>query len=152
MENKDLYHYESLNEMAFNFPEMTKRELEQAGAQRAADLMASGELDEYQALASAERLKVFATSYCEQLRRDIHQLPEKNYKAHGVEFSMRNTGDRYDWEFDDVYLSLKNQLKQREDLLKVALKSDAPIYDADGVQVPKCPVKSSGGEVLTLKF
>lgn len=152
MSNEELYHYESLNELAFNFPEMSKRELEQAGAHQAQQLMEQGELNEYQALASAERLKTFAESFCKQIRKDIHTLPEKNYKAYGVEFSMRNSGDRYDWEFDDVYLSLKNQMEQRVELLKTALKSDSPIYDSDGVEVPKCPIKSHGSETLILKF
>jgi hypothetical protein len=48
MRNEDLYHYEGLNELAFNFPEMSKKDLEHAGAQRAAELMAEGEHNEYQ--------------------------------------------------------------------------------------------------------
>ena len=152
MRNEDLYHYEGLNELAFNFPEMSKKDLEQAGAQRAAELMAQGEHNEYQALAAGERLKTFAESFCKQLRKDIHALPEKNYKAYGVEFSTMNTGDRYDYAADPIYADIARQLKEREDLLKLALKSANPIYDHEGIEVPKVPVKTFGSEVIKLKF
>lgn len=152
MNNSELYHYESLNELAFNFPEMSKKELEAEGAKRAAELMDAGDINEFKALASAERLKSFAESFAKQLRKDIVAVPEKNYKAHGCEFSISNTGDRLDYEQDDVYKSLKEQLKAREELLKVAYKQKEAMYDADGVEIPKVGVKSYGSEVLKLKF
>lgn len=152
MNNSELYHYESLNELAFNFPEMSKRELEAEGAKRAAELMAEGEINEFKALASAERLKSFADAFANRLRKDIISVPEKNYKAHGVEFSISNTGDRLDYEQDDVYKSLKEQLKSREELLKVSYKQKEPMYDSDGVEIPKVGIKTFGSEVLKLKF
>jgi hypothetical protein len=40
-----------------------------------------------------------------------------------------------------MWQQLKHKLQQREDLLKIALKSDDPIYDSEGVEVPKVSVK-----------
>lgn len=152
MRNEDIYHYESLNEMAFNFPEMSKREIEAQAAHNAAQMMEQGEANEWQTLAAAERLKAYAESFIKVIRNSITGTPEKNYKAHGCEFSMMITGDRLDFEQDDLYNSIKEQLKEREDLLKLAYKSTQPIYDADGVQVPKVGIKTHGSEVLKIKF
>jgi hypothetical protein len=152
MRNEDLFHFESMNEMSFNFPEMTKKELELAGIQKAAEMMAEGEMDEFKALASAERLKTFAEAFAKQVRKDIVNLPEKQYKAFGVEFSMSNTGDRYDYSKDPVYAGIEKQLNQRQELLKLAIKSDTPIYDSEGIEVPKVGVKTYGSEVIKLKF
>lgn len=151
MSNEEMYHNESLNEMAFNFPELTKKEIEEKGYLSACNLMHEGEINEYQALASAERLKTYTDAFCKEIRKKI-TLKDKNYKAFGVEFSLSNTGDRMDWAQDDVYASLTKQLKEREELLKMALKSSKPIYDSDGVEIPKVGVKTYGSEVIKLKF
>lgn len=146
-----MYHEESLNEMAFRFPELSKKEIEQQGYLKAFNMMQEGEHDEFRLLASAERLKTYTESFCKELRKHVN-LTEKTYKAHGVEFSTMNTGDRYDFEQDDVYKTLKEQLKEREDLLKLALKSKNQIFDADGVEVPRVGIKTYGSEVIKLKF
>lgn len=151
MSNEELYHEESLNELAFNFPELSKKQIEEKGYLSAFNMMHEGEVNEFQALASAERLKVYTEAFCKELRKQI-QLKDKSFKAFGVEFSLSNTGDRYDYDQDDVYKKLKDQLKEREDLLKLALKSSKPLYDSDGVEVPKVGVKTFGSEVIKLKF
>ena len=115
-------------------------------------MMDDGHLDEFETIASVERLKAYVESYSKSIRKMIDQVPEKEYKKSNVVFSMRNTGDRLDYMQDDIYEKLSNQLKERADLLKVAYKSSDAIYDADGVQVPKVGIKTHGGEVLTIKF
>jgi hypothetical protein len=37
-------------------------------------------------------------------------------------------------------------------LLDTAFKSTKPMYDDYGVEVPKVPIKTFGGEVLKIKF
>ena len=46
-----------------------------------------------------------------------------------------------DEHIDEMWQQLKHKLQQREELLKLALKSDEPIYDSEGVEVPKVSVK-----------
>ena len=46
---------------------------------------------------------------------------------------------------------LKHKLSQREELLKLALKSDEPIYDGEGVEVPKVSVKYAS-DSLSIKY
>lgn len=152
MTNEELYHEQSMGEMLTRFPEMTKKEIIAQAEQNAKQLLDAGEINEFDALASAERLKHFTDTFVKELRASIDQLPEKTYKRGNVEFSMRNSGDRLDYASDEMYASLQAQLKQREELLKLAYKSDQPIYDHEGVEVPKVGIKTHGKEVLTIKF
>ncbi len=152
MRNEELYHIDSMGEMLTQFPEMTKKEIIAQAEQNALQMMDDGHLDEFETIASVERLKAYVESYSKIIRKMIDQVPEKEYKKSNVVFSMRNTGDRLDYMQDDIYEKLSNQLKERADLLKVAYKSTDAIYDADGVQVPKVGIKTHGGEVLTIKF
>ena len=42
-------------------------------------------------------------------------------------------------------------MQQREELLKLALKSNEPIYDSEGVEVPKVSVKYAS-DSLQVKY
>jgi protoheme ferro-lyase len=153
MENKDLYHYESLNEMAFHYPELSKKDIQNIGSQQATELMAAADKDEFGALSFAERTKSFWDSFCDKLREEIvKQGFDDKFSAHGIEFGTRSTGDAYDWDLDEEYSRIKKQLKEREELLKLAIKSQNPIYDHQGVEVPRLPKKRAGYKTLTLKF
>jgi hypothetical protein len=50
-----------------------------------------------------------------------------------------------------MWSQLKHKLQQREELLKLALKSDETIYDSEGVEVPKVSVKYAS-DSLTVKY
>jgi hypothetical protein len=50
-----------------------------------------------------------------------------------------------------MWQQLKHKLSQREELLKIALKSDEPIYDSEGVEVPKVSVKFAS-DSLAVKY
>ena len=120
MRNEELYHIDSMGEMLTQFPEMTKKEIIAQAEQNALQMMDDGNLDEFETIASVERLKAYVESYSKSIRKMIDQVPEKEYKKSNVVFSMRNTGDRLDYMQDDIYEKLSNQLKERSDLLKVA--------------------------------
>ncbi len=66
--------------------------------------------------------------------------------------SFSSGGVLKDYEKDPVYADLLAQLKQRKELLDLAFKSKDPIYDADGVEVPKVPVKSYRKDSLRIKL
>jgi len=152
MSNEELYHEQSMGEMLTRFPEMTKKEIIAQAEANAQQLLDEGQINEYDALAAAERLNLFSETFTKNLRNAISELPEKTYKRGNVEFSMRNTGERLDYDQDELYAQLKEQLKQREALLKLAYKQDETLYDSEGVEVPKVGVKTPSREVLTIKF
>ena len=152
MSNEELYHDQAMGEMLTRFPEMSKKEIIAQAEQNAKQMMDEGNTNEFDALAAAERLSVFVDTFKKQLRQDIDQVPEKTYKRGNVEFSIRNTGDRYDYSQDELYSKLQEQIKQRKSLLDVSRKTNDPIYDSEGVEVPKVGIKTYGKEVLTIKF
>jgi hypothetical protein len=152
MKQEEIYHITSEQGFAALLPELNKREIEAYSIAKANDLFEQGEFDEFQVLAVAERHKVATETFCKEVRQRIKELPEKNYKAYGCEFSTMNTGDRKDYSSDPIYADLEKQLKQRKELLDLAFKSTQPIYDEHGAEVPKVPIKTFGGEVLKIKF
>jgi hypothetical protein len=152
MDNKELYHEDSMGEMLQRFPEMSKKEITAQAQENAKQMLDAGEVNEFDSLAAAERLKHYSDTFCKELRKSIDTLPEKTYNRSGVEFTISNTGDRKDYMQDELYAQLSEKVKQRKELLDLAYKSDEPIYDSEGVEVPKVGIKTHGGEVLKLKF
>ncbi len=49
---------------------------------------------------------------------------------------VRNSGDKFNYNEDSTYASLKDKLKSREELLKIVGTTNATLYDEDGVLVP----------------
>lgn len=72
----------------------------------------------------------------------------KTFKAFNKEVTIKNGSARPDFTEDHVYNQLKGQLKEREALLKAALKSSTPIYDSEGVEVPKVTVKYTDDSII----
>jgi hypothetical protein len=75
----------------------------------------------------------------------------KEGKVLGVNFKMSSTGDRFDYEADPEYASLKEALKKREDLLKLAAKNALQMTDEEtGEVIPKVPLKTPSKTTLTV--
>ena len=152
MDAKELYHFTSLEEFGARFPEMSKREIEAYAAQEAQRLFDEGEQDEFQMLSTSVRMEALSSAYGSEIRKRISDVPEKNYKAFGCEFSIMNTGDKKDYSSDPIYADLQNKLKERKELLDTAFKSTQPIYDEHGCEVPRVPIKTPGSETIKVKF
>ena len=130
---------------------MTKKMAKQQGVEAAKTLLDKGEISAIDALSNFARFKEVVESFVSELRKNA-DLPEKEYEKNGVKFSMRSTGDRFDYSKDEVYAELHRKLKDREELLKLAMKSKDVIYDSEGVEVPKVGVKTYGKETLIIQF
>jgi hypothetical protein len=76
---------------------------------------------------------------------------EKSFSVSGVDFAIKNGSERLQYNEDDIVRTLSKRLKEREELVKLATKSKEPIYDADGVEVPKVSSKFDKSS-LTVKF
>jgi hypothetical protein len=131
---------------------MSKNEIQLEAQHQLEQVWEQGEIDEWKLLAITARNKAFWETFEKSAREKVNGVPERNYKAFGCEFSTMNTGDRKDYSSDPIYADLENQLKQRKELLDLAFKSNQPIYDEHGAEVPKVPIKTYGGEVLKIKF
>ena len=107
------------------------------------DLLDAGETDKYELLAQAKRMSEALEVINSEL---LKVLPQENFEAFGMKGTFRSGGETINYKDCEVWNDINRELKEREELLKLALKSQNEIYDAAGVQVPKVsttPRKSS---------
>lgn len=98
--------------------------------------------------ASIQRIKEYIDTIQKEFKTAITEgMNEKELECHGVKFTKVEGRNSLDYSVDDVWNDFKNQLKYREELLKVATKSNETIYDSEGVEVPKCPNKPSSAYI-----
>jgi hypothetical protein len=107
------------------------------------DLLDAGETNKFELLAQAKRMGEALEVINAEL---LKVLPQENFEAFGLKGTFRSGGETINYKDCEVWSDINRELKEREDLLKLALKSHNEIYDAAGVQVPKVsttPRKSS---------
>ena len=117
----------------------TKKEIELSSKNFAEKLIANGNPEELlaQALRLAESLNIIS----EVIKKS---LPNENFEAFGLKGTFRSGGDTINYSEDEIYATLKADLENRVELLKLAIKQ--PVIDAYGNDVPKVsttPRKSS---------
>jgi hypothetical protein len=125
----------------------SKKELKTKGATDAQNIVDAGEVDLTRAISNLTRLKEYVT----ELEKGLRPHLEAN-EAYGVKITMKNTGDRLDYEQDDVYKSLKKEMEFRKELLNMAYKTNNPIFDKDGVEIPKVGIKTHGSLVPNISY
>lgn len=126
----------------------TKREIQKSSVDFVQQILDEGNHEPYQLLAQALRLKEALLTIESKIRES---MPEESFEAYGMKGTYVNGGELPNYEDDEVYSKMKEKLKEREALLKLALKQEAVIYDAEGVEVPKVSVKHRKNS-LTIKF
>jgi adenylosuccinate synthase len=107
------------------------------------DLLDAGETDKFELLAQAKRMGEALEVINAEL---LKVLPQENFEGYGLKGTFRSGGETINYKDCEVWNDINRELKEREELLKLALKSQNEIYDAAGVQVPKVsttPRKSS---------
>lgn len=135
-----------------HFPQMTKKDIQANAKHHGVKIFADGEKDTFKELANVARAKEYLTIYEKALREGVlEELNGDELKAHGMEFSVKNGSSRLNYKEDPIWQSIKNDLTAREELLKTANKSKTPIYDEEGIEIPRVS-KSGGGSVLNIKF
>jgi len=121
----------------------TKKEAKQTGENLIIQSIESGEIGKFELMANLVRLQEVINSAVGKLREE---LPYQDMQTMGVKFSTRDGGSSANYGEDPIYADLQNQLKQREEQLKLAIKTDCELYDSDGILVPRVsttPRKSS---------
>jgi hypothetical protein len=121
-----------------------KKEVEFSAKQFASKLIEAGEVDKYEAFTQAVRM----SNALEIIKDEIKShLPKEKHIAFGVEISPISGRTMIQFQDDEMWQQLKHKLQQREELLKLALKSDETIYDSEGVEVPKVSVKYASDSI-----
>lgn len=127
----------------------TKKDAIQTGENLIDVVLESGEVDIMQLGANLARLEQVVSSAMSKFRN--HIIDTEKTKVLGVEFNPVNGGETLNYKDDEIYLTLFNDLKEREELLKLAYKAKNEYFDQYGNIIPKVsttPRKSS----ITIKF
>ena len=134
-------------------PSIPKKEIVEKAKQDVQNIVDGGEVTLEDALMDSVRLEEYLKTFSKELKKHIDEETfGKSYDHKGGNISFRGTGDRLDYEQDEVYSTIKELLKEREELLKLAYKSKDMIFDADGIEVPKVVVKTPSKQTIVIKF
>ena len=107
--------------------------------------------DPLEILQFAKKLLYFATEFKEEAEKEA-KLVWETYKIDYPSMSYTTGGTIYNWDKDPVYASIKLMLEQRTELLKTAVKMKDPIFDSEGIEVPKCPIKGYRKDSINVKL
>lgn len=120
----------------------SKKEIQFSAKEFISDILISGESNNYELFAQAKRMSEALEVVTTEL---LKSLPQENFESFGLKGTFRNGGDTVNFKEDEIWSDLQKQLKDREEILKLALKSSEPIFTEYG-EVPKVsttPRKSS---------
>lgn len=120
-----------------------KKEIQFSSKKFITDLLEEGKVNKYELLSQAKRMSEALEVINEEL---LKVLPQENFEEFGLKGTFRNGGETINYKECEIWSDIQKELKEREELLKLALKSDKEIYDERGVLVPKVsttPRKSS---------
>lgn len=112
-----------------------------------------GEVNPLQAMVTAKPIM----DALAQFKKDVNPYAidearkyDKGQTAYGCTFEVKNGRRMVQYSDDEKYKALEKQLKDRKTQLDAALKSSEPMFDAEGVEIPKVSIKYAA-ESLTIK-
>jgi hypothetical protein len=127
-------------------PDFTKKKAEQTGIDLINRMFEAGDKTPIQFYSNIARLKVVIDAADKAFRDRVTLNTADSYN--GVTFTPKNGAESLNYSDDDIYASLEGKLKQRAELLKVASKSDDPIFDSEGCEVPKVSKKFNKSSIV----
>lgn len=144
--SKNLYELMQMQEIATNNFLPSKKQLELFSKTFAKNLIDTGDIDKVEAFAQAERLTTAISNVRDELKAS---LPREKQTAYGIEINPVNGRQMIQFSEDAIWVQLNADLKEREELLKLAQRIN--VFDAYGNGVPKVSVKYSA-DSLTIKY
>jgi hypothetical protein len=127
-------------------PDFTKKQAEQTGINLINKLFEEGNQTPVQFYSNIARLKAVIDSADRAFRDRLNLTHPDSYN--GVLFTPKNGAESLNYDEDDIYVLLENKLKQRQELLKMASKSDDIIFDSEGCEVPKVSKKFNKSSIV----
>ena len=127
-------------------PDFTKKQAEQTGINLINKLFEEGNQTPVQFYSNIARLKAVIDSADRAFRDRLNLTQPDSYN--GVLFTPKNGAESLNYDEDDIYVLLENKLKQRQELLKMASKSDDIIFDSAGCEVPKVSKKFNKSSIV----
>ena len=129
---------------AFELTE-TKKSILNKSETFAKSILENGEITKQEAFAKTIRNATFWQNVADTLKPE---LTEKE-SFYGVEVTPTNGRKMLQFQEDPIWVVLNSELKQREELLKLAQNQE--VLDTSGNEVPKVSVKHSKSSI-TIKF
>ena len=114
----------------------------------AKNLIESGEIDKMEMISQATRLKDAITTVFDTIKASI---PHEKASGYGIELVPANGRKMVQYSEDPIWVELQKAVKDREALLNASLKVDAPVFDEEGIEIPKVSVKFAS-DSLTIKY
>ena len=127
-------------------PDFTKKQAEQTGINLINKLFEEGNQTPVQFYSNIARLKAVIDSADRAFRDRLNLTQPDSYN--GVLFTPKNGAESLNYDEDDICVLLENKLKQRQELLKMASKSDEIIFDSEGCEVPKVSKKFNKSSIV----
>jgi len=124
----------------------TKKELVKSSTEFAKKLVDSGEVNIQETYAQALRLKESLIAIEKVLK---NEMGEENFEAFGLTGTIRKGGATLNDADDPIWVELNKDLKNREELLKMAQNQD--LIDSYGNEVPKVSKKQRASS-LAISF
>jgi hypothetical protein len=141
--SKDLFFDMKSKEYAHDF---SKKQAEQTGLDLVNNIFETGDYTPIQVYSNIVRLKAVVDSADKAFRERLKLVSANSYN--GVTFTPKNGSESLNYDEDLVYANFDHRLKQRIELLKYAAKSDEPIYDSEGCEVPKVSKKYNKSSIV----
>jgi hypothetical protein len=138
-----------------SFSQMSKRDIQASAIKLANEVLEFGQTNPLDRFIQLKRVAEYVDAYAGVFKQSAITEAEKYGKSttvYGAKIELRNSGDRFDYEADPVYCELSEKLKARKELLDLARKSKDVIYDSEGVDVPRIPIKTHGGQTIAISF
>lgn len=142
--SKQLFELMQQQAIAEQFP--TKKQIQSNAQQFVNELIENGEQDKLEMFSQAVRINEALSIVTDSLKKS---LPHEKTQAYGIEIVPTNGRQMIQYSEDPIWQQLNNDLKAREELLKLALKQD--VIDAYGNDVPKVSVKYAA-DSLQVKY
>lgn len=130
--SKQLFELMQMQTISEAFP--TKKQIQSNAQNFVTELIENGEQDKLEMFAQAVRINEALSIVTDSLKKS---LPNENFEVYGIKGQYRNGVETLNYSEDHIYAEIQEKLKQRAELIKVATKSNEPIYDSEGVEVTK---------------
>jgi hypothetical protein len=108
-------------------------------------------VDALEALEFAKKLKHFSETLVNEAEIEA-KLVWDQLKGDYPQMNYTQGGAIYNYSADPVYADLAAKLKERKTLLDTAVKLSDDVFDSEGVEVPKIPIKNYRKDSINVKI
>lgn len=112
-------------------------------ADQTINLVLEGEVDPIKVKIACKTAMEYFSKIDKGITDAAYTEAAKNGKSHellNAKVEVRSNASSYDYSVDPVWSELKSRLKAREELLKVAAKSSAEMFDGEDGETPGDPI------------